>query len=286
MYRPDIKLVVILSLPRSGSTVLAAELDRRQGVVSVPETYFPGAVEYAVADARRLDGCLAELFAVCSDAGAPLSVTDLAPCINSADWRRTLIDIGLRIAERTGRCPGHVTAVVYKTTRLVSFTKLLQDAGARFIILRRDARNVFESQFRVDFGIHNRNALRFALFHESYESAFASLPKDRVLDVEYHRIPEALPDIVQWMSGSKHCWTNAESSHAVAAELPWHTGLLGGFHDADERKRATLSRSQQACLRVGLACARLLRPVLGYVRLRGDRRLAERLLQRARCFET
>ena len=36
-----VKLAFILSLPRSGSTVLSAMLDRKKGIVSPPESSFP-----------------------------------------------------------------------------------------------------------------------------------------------------------------------------------------------------------------------------------------------------
>jgi hypothetical protein len=284
MYRPDITLVVILSLPRSGSTVLTAELDRHVGVVSVPETYFPGAVEYAARRRIAISSRLPELFAACCDAGVPLEPAELAECMDPADWRRTLLDIGLRVARRAGRSAEAVTTVIYKTTRLVSLTNLLREAGARFIVLRRDMLNVFGSQFRVDFGVYNRQPLRFAMFHESYEAVFSALPRERVLDVEYGRIPSLLPQTLEWIGSGNGYWTEGTSSHAIAATQPWHAGLLDGFKDSDSEKRAALSARQRQTLLTCQEAVRVLRPVLGAVRQRCDYHLASKLLRRAGCL--
>jgi hypothetical protein len=46
-----------------------------------------------------------------------------------------------------------VKAVVWKTTRIVGRWKVFARAGGRFIVLRRNPLNVFESQFRVDLAV-------------------------------------------------------------------------------------------------------------------------------------
>ena len=286
MYRSDIQLVAILSLPRSGSTVLTAELDRHKGVVSVPETYFTGVIECASVLGRRLDSCLPALFAECCDAGMILSREELAACMNPDDWRQTLIDIGLQVARNAGRTTDHVTTVVYKTTRLVSFTKVLRMSGAKFIVLRRDPVNVFESQFRVSFGVYNRDPWRFALFRESYEAVFTTLPTAAVLAVDYRHIPVLLPDILAWIGGSNSLWQDGESSHAMTARQPWHAGLLDGFRDSDIVKQQSLSAGRKQKLEAAMRRVTILRPLLRHARRWYDRKLAMRLLDRAGCSDS
>src|SRR5437588_295373 len=77
--------------------------------------------------------------------------------------------------------------------------KVFARAGGRFIVLRRNPLNVFESQFRVEFGRNNRNALRFAAFAESYEAAFSRLPKQLTACIDYESIPEQLPSILAFL---------------------------------------------------------------------------------------
>ncbi len=168
----------ILSLPRSGSTLLSAILDQRLGIISPPESSFPQILGKISAQERSDTLRLAALYIASTFSGTPLSLEESRECMEGGDGE-ILTKLGLALAGKLGRDPGQVKLVIWKTTRTVSFTEVPMATGGKFIVLRRHPLNVFESQFRVHFGKNNRKPFRFASFRESYEAAFASLPKNR-----------------------------------------------------------------------------------------------------------
>jgi hypothetical protein len=140
--------------------------------------------------------------------------------------------------------------------------------NGRFIIIRRNPQNVFESQFRVDFGKNNRNPYRYAIFRESYELAFSWIPATRRMDVHYDELPEIVPAICQFLgvppAGE---WDAGPSSLDLAAEnCYWLADVTKEFRNADPEKRARLDPVQVKRLNRAMALARPLRPLLGPIR--------------------
>jgi hypothetical protein len=144
--------------------------------------------------------------------------------------------------------------------------------GGKFIVLRRNPHNVFESQFRVGFGEKNRNPFRFAIFRESYEHAFARLPRERVLETNYDDLPGSISTILAFLGTTDAGeWKNHQSSLAMAAEAcPWMSEVNDEFVNRDEEKRRKLDPKQVARLEFALQIARPLRPFLGKVRRHYD----------------
>lgn len=243
----DIQLSCIVSLPRSGSTVLTAELDRFEGVVCVPETYFPQILDFLPAEELQSPKRLAQVFLATCDAGFLLDQGELEQLIQPDDWRKTFISIGLCCAEKAGRDPYAIRAIVWKSTRMLTGFQRMQGAGAKFVILRRNPINVYESQFRVDFGIHNRNIIRFAAFRQSYEALFTELQKAGSFQLEYESIPQRMDALLDWVGGTKQLRAVGESTMAhTMAQHDWHKGLLDGFNCKDEEKRKNVSLWQRA----------------------------------------
>lgn len=260
-------LICVYSLPRSGSTVLIAELDRIKGVLCLPESYFPQILELLDADELQDSNILAAYFLASSPSGSLLSFEEVKDCIVPGNWNRTLINIGLACAIKTNRDPHQVSVIIWKTTRIVGRWKLFSDSGGRFLILRRNPVNVFESQFRVDFGRHNRNPLRFAFFLESYEAVFSRIPKNRLQLIEYERIPEQLPKIQNWLGVSNSNWDEGESTLAKThAKKSWHGGLLDGFQSKDNLKRKNVSVVQRVAITSGRIMAKPFWPILKRLR--------------------
>ncbi len=263
------KLFCILSLPRSGSTVLTAELDRFHGVICLPESAFPQMLavvsEAEWADSRRM----AAMFLVCSFSGTVLSLEEAERCI-TGNRRETLVNLGLACARKTGRDEGAVRTVIWKSTRLTSLWRSFAGLGGRYCVLRRNPVNVHDSQFRVGFGLNNRKPLRFALFSESYEWAFSHLPAE-TFHLEYEKIPGRLADLLQWMGAVDRPWSGGASSFVnVAAGRPWHAEILKGFKSTDDAKRAAVPFRRRVALAVCRRVVRPFRPLLGPLRRHYD----------------
>jgi len=260
-------LACVYSLPRSGSTVLITELDRLKGVICLPESYFPQVLELLSADELSNPDTLAAYFLASSPSGSVLSFEEARDCMVPGNWNRTLINLGLACSIKTNRNPADVSTIIWKTTRIIGRWKLFANAGGQFLILRRNLLNVFDSQFRVDFGRHNRNPFRFAAFIESYEAVFARLPTANTCLVEYETIPEQLPAIRAWCGVKNEQWSEGESSMAQThAKHEWHGGLMDGFESSDELKRKNITITQRYSLKAGRIFARPFRPILARLR--------------------
>jgi len=271
-------LACVYSLPRSGSTVLIAELDRLKGVVCLPESYFPQILELLTQDELSDPAKLAAFFLASSPSGSLLSFEEAQTCMVPADWKKTLVRLGLACALKTNRNPSQVAIVIWKTTRIVGRWRLFAEAGGRFLVLRRNPLNVFDSQFRVDFGRYNRNPFRFAAFLESYEAVFSRLPKQITHFVEYESIPEQLPAIQAWFGVGAEHWAEGVSSLAQThAKKTWHGGLMDGFQSRDLMKRKNITASQRFLLKTGQFTAKPIRPILGLLRDYYDREIMKQI---------
>ncbi|MDP2240436.1 MAG: hypothetical protein Q8K18_09790 [Burkholderiales bacterium] len=271
-------LACIYSLPRSGSTVLITELDRLKGIVCLPESYFPQILELLSPDELSDPSRLAAFFLASSPSGSLLSFEEAQACMVPADHAKTLVRLGLACALKTNREPSQVAIVIWKTTRIVSRWKLFAEAGGRFLVLRRNPLNVFESQFRVDFGYYNRNPLRFAAFQESYEAIFSRLPIDITYSVDYESIPEQLTAIQSWLGVGAEHWIGGESSMAKThAKEAWHSGLMDGFQSHDSMKRQNISTRQRLLLKAGQSMAKPIRPILVLLRDYYDRQIMKQI---------
>jgi hypothetical protein len=261
------QLAYILSIPRSGSTVLSVLLDRRLGVVSPPESSFPQVLGEIPKDERKDTRWLAALYLAATFPPTPLTLDDAEACM-AGDDREILVNLGLAIAHKLGRDPGQIKAIVWKTPRTICMNDCPIATGGKFIVLRRNPQNVFESQFRVGFGEKNRNPYRFAIFRESYEHTFSHLPKDRVLELHYDSLPGSLPDLMSYIGiPDQGEWANATSSLDLAAEQCGHMAeVTKKFENRDPEKRARLDPVQVRRLSRALALARPLRPFLGPIR--------------------
>lgn len=282
MRNKDIQLSCIYSLPRSGSTVLSAELDRFEGVVCVPESYFPQIIDYLSSEELDSPKVLARILLETCDGGFLLSQSELEEAILPGNWRDTFIRIGLRCAEKTKRNPDDISAIVWKSTRMLTAYKPMLEAGSKFIILRRNPVNVYDSQFRVDFGVHNRNVIRFAAFRQSYEALFSRLKTSSAFELEYETIPNKIEALARWVGGSGRARTSGVSTmEQTMAQQEWHKGLLDGFESTDELKRKNISLFKRLILHSASSLFFLSRPYLFHLREKYDRQLAAKILERA-----
>lgn len=271
----------IVSVPRSGSTVLTNLLDHLEDVVCPPESFFPAALEMLddreMSDRRKI----AALFLVsCSD-GSPLSLEEAETCIRP-DKKRTLDELALAIARKLGREPAGIRSAVWKFTRMAGCWKLPAHIGGKFIILKRNPHNVYESQFRVHFGEKNRNPLRFALFAASYDAAFTDYPQDLTLKLDYPDIPKRLDEIAAWIGSSgKKRGQAAGSLDAVAGCNPWHANINKPFDNCDAEKLRNLTFVQSTGFRAAYALLRRLGFLNHLARRTADRRQMEALRNQA-----
>lgn len=275
-------LAYILSTPRSGSTVLAAMLDRRRGIVSPPESSFPQVLG-AIRRADRADSLwMAALYLEATFVPTPLSLEEAAACMSGTN-EEILIALGKAVAVKLGRDSSEIKAVVWKTPRTVGMHAGPLSTNGKFIILRRNPHNVFESQFRVGFGENNRNPYRFALFRESYENAFARLPKERILNVHYDELPGALDQITCFLGvADQGEWPEAGGSFDLAAEACDHMKeVTSAFVNRDPEKRARLSPKQVNALERAIFLCRGFRPFMGPFRHYYDRVSMKRIFRLA-----
>lgn len=276
------KLAYIISLPRSGSTVLSAMLDRQHGIVSPPESSFPQVLSVATQEERSDPRRLAALYLGATFPPTPLSLTDAEKCMHGSD-EEILIALGKAVAGKLGRDPEQIDAIVWKTPRTVGMHAVPLATSGRFIVLRRHPQNVFESQFRVEFGENNRNPFRFAIFRESYENAFARLPSERVIEVAYDDLPGVLPKVLQFIGvEDKGPWREHRSSLELASEqCSWMSEVTSEFQNRDPEKRARLDPKQVSCLKLAMRLARPLRPFLKPLRSHFDQRSMGPIRERA-----
>jgi hypothetical protein len=278
------QLAYILSLPRSGSTVLSALLDKRKGVVSPPESSFPQVLGVISKKERADRRWLAALYIGATFPPTPLSLDDAEACMTGSN-EEMLITLGRAVAAKLDRDPALVKAIVWKTPRTVGMHACPLATDGRFIVLRRNPHNVFESQFRVDFGKNNRNPYRFAIFRESYEYAFSRLPPDRVFQMEYDDLPGILPALLDFIGANDEgVWESSRSSLDLAAEkCSWMADVTKSFANKDPEKRARLDPEQIARLEWAMRLARPLRPLMGPVRSFFDHQSMGPIRERAKA---
>ncbi len=262
--------------------MLSAQLDSVKGIVCVPENYFPFLLFFDENWRERPREELAKLFLESTDDSSILDYDEVLSCLTGNSLRRALIEIGLRIAEKTGRKREGVRAVVWKTTRLVSGYSLPESLGFRFILLQRNFLNVYQSQFRVEFGRLNRDPIRFVLFGYSYMSIFKKIDRHIVRDIEYSRVQAQLPDIVRWIGVESVLWDNGRSAIIESmGSSSWHSGLSLSFKDEDSKKIKALSTR----LRYSIFFAKIfLYPsiyILSPIRKQLDRVTAEKISRRS-----
>lgn len=261
------QLAYILSLPRSGSTVLSAMLDARKGIVSPPESSFPQVLSVVTPEERNDPRKLASIYLGATFPPTPLSLSDAEACMTGSD-EEILVSLGKAVAEKLGRNPDDIHAIVWKTPRTVGLHRVPLATNGKFIVLRRHPYNVFESQFRVEFGENNRNPYRFAVFRESYENAFSRLPRDRTMEIAYDDLPGVLPKVIEFIGAPDlGCWEHHRSSLEAASEhCSWMSEVTQEFNNRDPEKRARLDPRQVSRLELAMKLARPLRPFLKPVR--------------------
>jgi hypothetical protein len=229
---------------------------------------------------------LAALYIASTFPGTPLSLDEAETCMKGA-YEDILGNLGRALATKLGRNPNEISCVVWKTTRTISMNRGPLASGGKFVILRRHPHNVFESQFRVHFGLHNRKPLRFAAFRESYEWAFSRIPRDLKFELDYEEIPAYLARLMDFLGIQDHgLWEGGTSSlQQVAQNRPWLAQILSEFRSDDAAKRTRLPPEQTSVLDRSLKQARLLRPFTPFLRRHFDmqsvnhiRRNAEEIL--------
>jgi hypothetical protein len=275
--------ILLLSLPRSGSTVLTQILSKKSDVLCLPESFFPGLLDWLTPDDWADPEWMAALFcASCSD-GSPLTIEEARTCMEGGAVR-SLPALAQMIAEKDGRDPERIRAVVWKATRLVGSHGTTDSLGWKYLILKRPELNVFESQFRVPFGRKNRDPRRFALFAASYEAAFQTYTTEKTKEVAYGDIPVEIEGILNWLGsqGEEIDGAGSQVLAQTAGRNPWHAAIGSEFRDEDAAKLANLDARQVGRFRQARWVIGLL-PILGRLaRNRADLRQAEALRQAAR----
>jgi hypothetical protein len=275
------KLIFIVSLPRSGSTILTTLLDGYDSFVCLPESGFPQVLDYLGPDALKDSSRAAKLFLASCFGGSLLSLSEAEACIVS-DPKETLVQLGMATSRKLERDPGTISFVVWKTTRLISRWHSLAGMGGRFVILQRELLNVYESQFRVHFGLYNRNPWRFALFSRSYEKAFDGYPTASVFHMNYASMDNQIPGLLTWLGAENKVRTaGASALETVRQSFDFHSNILSGFQNNDEQKILTMpARTRTAMLR-SYRMVKLADPVVHFLRRWADRRVLKDILQRA-----
>ncbi len=272
----------IASLPRSGSTVLTTMLDRREGVVCLPESFFPWALQ-SLGERKMQDrDFVAALFLASCPDGSPLTFGEARACVR-ATKAETMDALAATFAEKLGRGGPSLKVAVWKATRLTGRWRAAGDAGGKFVILHRNPLNVYESQFRVDFGMKNRNPFRFCLFEASYAAAFATYPAAMTYELDYSNIPERLDELAAWLgAGATVRSANGSSFTDLSGQMPWHTEIGKPFTDRDAEKRENLSPATVSAIRSWRNFFRLLTPLNRMARIFADRRQMKSLEASAR----
>jgi hypothetical protein len=266
-------LAYILSQPRSGSTVLTAILDKRKGIVCLPESSFPQVLGVISKKERADRRWLAALYLGSTFPPTPLTIDDAEACMDGNN-DEILTSLGMALARRLERNPDDVKTVVWKTTRTIGMHRGPLSTASKFVVLRRHPHNVFESQFRFDYGARNRKPFRYAVFAQSYEHALARCPKDRSFQLEYDDIPQQLPSLIEFLEvADQGEWEGGASSlELVAQSCSWLTQITEEFRNSDPEKRARLQPEMVHAVDRSLAITRPFRPFMGPLRAIFDRR--------------
>lgn len=262
----------IVSLPRSGSTVLTTMLDQYEDFLCLPESYFPALLEtLTVEDFARPDSIAALFLASCLD-GSPITLEEAQQCIGK-NRSETLAAVENKVAEKFGRTPDSFRVVVWKYTRFVGMLPNYQRGSSHFVVLKRNPLNVFESQFRVHFGEKNRSSARFALFEASYIAAFSKYPRDLTLRINYPDLPEAVRRIVELSSASDIKRLNQSGGLGEhSGRNPWHSEITKPFKNTDPDKLLNLTSLQKTTYFIASILFRIL-PFIGSIaRIVADRR--------------
>jgi hypothetical protein len=276
-------LAYILSQPRSGSTVLTAILDKRKGVVCMPESSFPQALGVMSRKERSDRRWLAAMYLGSTFPPTPLTFDDALACMDGDD-EQILISLGRALAKKVGRDPSEVRKVVWKTTRTIGMQNGPLKTTGSFVVLRRHPHNVFESQSRFAYGIRNRKPLRYAVFAQSYEHAFSQLPMDRTFLMDYDDTELRLPELMEFLKiENLGEWESGGSSlEMVAKACPWLTQITEAFKNTDPEKRARLDLKTIRSVDRALEWTQPLRPFLGPLRTHFDKRSMEHIRAFAR----
>lgn len=269
-------LAYIISQPRSGSTVLSALLDKKRGIVCMPESSFPqvlGAITEKERKDKRWLGALyrGSTFPSYPAPPTPLSVTDAEACMEGSN-EEILFRLGQALAAKLGRPAEEVKAVFWKTTRTIGLHQGPLSTTGKFIILRRHLHNVFDSQFRVDFGVRNRNPWRYAVFCQSYEHAFSRVPANRAFNLDYEDIPNQLGNLLRFLGvADSGFWeTGTSSIDLVAQSGSWLAEANKEFKSTDAQKRQKFDQNLLKQLDLALAVTRPIRPFIGPLRRHFD----------------
>ena len=250
--------VFIVSVPRSGSTVLTNMLDKHEDVLCLPESFFPGVMDLADDTEWQNRRWMAALFVVSCTDGSPLELDEAEACIRESR-PDTLEALAEAITLKAGRDPAKIRTVVWKFTRMVGCWRFAASVGGRFIILRRNPLNVYESQFRVPFGDKNRNPARFALFAASYDAAYSGYPDRQTLSLNYPDIPASMLRVLEWIGSSDTPrGTTGGGMGEISGQRPWHTEIDKPFKNDDARKLGNLSPWQTASYRLTRATLSLM----------------------------
>lgn len=275
-------LVFILSCPRSGSTVLTAKMERRKGVICMPESSFPQLLGALAPEERQDKDWLAALYIAGTFPPTPISLDEARQCMQGND-DTILHNLGLMMAGKLGRDVSDVTHVVWKTTRTIGMHKGPLATGGKFIVMRRNILNVYESQFRVSFGESNRNPYRFAVFTQSYEHAFGRLPAHRKHELHYDDLPGALEEVMAFIElPDRGEWSAGASAMQIVAEnCSWLTHITGEFQNKDEEKRARLPDDMVRKVTMAMHITRPFRLMMGPLRAFFDQRSVAAIRSRA-----
>lgn len=265
-------LSFILSQPRSGSTVLSAMLDRRKGVVCLPESSFPQVLGAITKKERQDKRWLAALYLGSTfpprpKPPTPLSIDEAEQCMQGSN-EEILVALGKAVAAKIGHNPAEVSTVVWKTTRNIGMHRGPLSTSGNFVVLRRHLHSIYDSQFRVDFGIRNRRPYRFGVFTQSYEHAFSKLPVERTFQLDYEEIPERFAALLKFLGvkdrGERE--SGASTIDLVAQSGDWLAQASQAFRNTDPEKRARMDTRQLKLVDRAQCITRPLRPFMGPVR--------------------
>lgn len=239
----------------------------------MPESSFPQALGVVNRNERADRRWMAALYLGSTFPPTPLSFEDALACMTGSD-EEILHSLGLALAAKLGRNPDDVRTVVWKTTRTIGLHKGPLATSGRFVVLRRNPHNVFESQSRFEYGVRNRRPYRYAVFLQSYEHALAQLPDDRTFTLDYDETEERLPALLEYLEiENQGPWEGGGSSLDLVAEsCSWLTQITEDFCNTDPEKRARLAPSMVRTLDLAMLVTRPLRPFMGPLRAHFDMR--------------